>query len=79
MTESAADTTTDSRRGAGPRRIGRRGTVLAAATVALLALSFGSVALAASGKLTQKAGTDGCISAGGSGGATADGAALDGA
>jgi DNA-binding beta-propeller fold protein YncE len=56
----------------------RRGG-LVAASVIVLALAFAATAIATPGKLTQKPGTDGCISGDGTGGACAEGAGIYGA
>ena len=62
---------------AGRRRAGR--PALLALLAGLGLLTFAAVALAATGKLTQTPGTDGCISETGTSGACADGVALGGA
>ncbi|TFG69797.1 MAG: hypothetical protein E4H22_06440, partial [Solirubrobacterales bacterium] len=61
-----------------PTRAGRR-IALPLLAASILALSFAAVALAATGDLTQKPGTDACISETGTGGLCADGPALTGA
>ncbi len=55
---------------------GLRSSGLLAGAVLVLALVFAAAALAAAGDLTQKPGTAGCISEDGTGGACADGVAL---
>ena len=69
----------DSEREGNPRENRRRRVGLAAGAALLSTLAFTTVALAATGNLAQKSGTDGCISVDGTAGDCADGTALTGA